>query len=100
MAKGTSKASAPSVSDDVRNALQGGRLTAEEAALRAVQNAPPGPTYVVVKEDVYADVEDPGATTKRQILRYHKGQVITEEQAKADKVKAVQQQDVKGVSTK
>ena len=86
--------------DDVRAALQGGRLTAEEANQRAVQNAPPGPTYVVVKEDVYAEVEDPGATTKREVLRYHKGQVITEDQAKADKVKAVQQQDVRGGQTK
>lgn len=84
------------INDDpeaVRAAYQGGRRTAEEATRLAVENAPPGPTYVVVKEDVYEEVEDPNATTKRSRLLFHKGQVITEDQATQFKVKAVQQQN-------
>ena len=86
--------------DDVRAALQGGRLTAEEANRRAIDANPPGPAQVVVKEDVYEDIEDPYAKTKRQALRFHKGQVVPEDVAKAAGVKAVQQQDVRGTSTK
>ena len=95
MAKATKQA--PSVPDEVRLALQGGRQTAEAAA---EHGRVAGPAMVVVKEDVHEDITDPYATTKRRKLKYHKGQVITEEEAKANKVKSVQQQDVKGVSTK
>ena len=84
------------ISDDpeaIRTAYQGGRRTAEEANALAVANTAPGPTLVVVKEDVYEEVEDPNATTKRTRLLFHKGQVITEDQAKQYSVKAVQQQN-------
>lgn len=97
MAKATDAAT--STPDDVRTALQGGRLTVEEVQAR---DAPgPGPAMVVVKEDVYEDVDDgPGTVTVRQRLRYHRGQVITEGEASAGKVQAVQQQDLRGGETK
>lgn len=72
--------------------LQGGYRTAEDA--ETMFAGPVGPTMVVVKEDVYWEVEDPNATTKRQRISYHKGQIITEDEAKANKVKAVQQQNL------
>lgn len=97
MAKATEKVEA--APDDMRQALQGGRLTAEEANKRADAANPP-PAQVVVKEDVYEDVADPYATTRRQALKFHKGQVITEAQAEQSGVKAVQQQDVRGGETK
>lgn len=97
MAKGTPKAG--TVPDEVRLALQGGRTTAEEVR-RQSDAANPPPAQVVVKEDVWEDVHDPGATTVRQRLRYHKGQVIAEDLAKADGVTAIQQQDVRGAATK
>jgi hypothetical protein len=84
----------------VRNAYQGGRLTVAEANARAADQTPPPPAQVVVKEDVYEEVTDPGATTTRSRLKYAKGQVITEDEATASKVKAVQQQDVRGGETK
>lgn len=86
----------PNINDDpeaVRAAYQGGRRTAEEANTLAAEAAPQGPTLVVVKEDVYEDIEDPNATTTRQRLLFHKGQVITEDQAKQYNVKSVQQQN-------
>lgn len=86
--------------DTARVALQGGRPTVEEANTRAAEAGGPGPTMVTVKQDVYEDVTDPGAVTQRQRLKYHRGQVITEDEAKANKVQAVQQQDVKGANIK
>lgn len=86
--------------DPVRVALQGGRRTAEEANRRAIDSLPPGPAQVVIKENVYEDVTDPNAVTKRRVLRFHKGQVVPEDVAKAAGVTAVQQQDVRGAETK
>ncbi len=97
MAKAAKAPETPTVPDEVRTALQGGRLTAEEAITRTTQAEP---TRVVVKENVYEQVADPYATTTRRVLRYHKGQVITDEEAKANKVTAIQQQNVAGTSTK
>ncbi len=59
-----------------------------------------GPTYVVVKEDVVEEVEDRGATTKRHRLRWVKGQVITEDEAREAGIMAVQQQDLPKGETK
>lgn len=84
----------------VRAALQAGHLTADEANKRAADQNGPGPRLVVIKEDVWVEKSDPGATTTRTILLYGRGHVVTEDAAIEAKAAYQQQQNLTPGETK